>query len=129
MDFDKTLNILPRHFNETKVIQLELMRKMDYKKPYMKEYIKPKAVFDALAILIKQPLYIYENITVNTNWSKTFKLDDGLVEFDLKFTDNKTTINDKNQELDDEVLVDEIQQETMLYESINYMVIDILKFA
>ena len=61
---DKTLNILPRCFDESHIIQIEFMLKMEYKKPYLYETIRPKIVLEAIRYLITQPLYINENITM-----------------------------------------------------------------
>ena len=98
VDIDKTLHILPRQFNETKIIQLELMRRMQYKRPYMKENIRPKVIIEALSYLITKSLYIKENILINTNWIKQFNKDS--VDFHLKYNDHIfTNINDSNSSM------------------------------
>jgi hypothetical protein len=64
---DKTVSILPREFNDTKIIQLKLMRRMAYKKPYLYETIRPNVVLEALEYLLKQPAMSKK--TFNCRWN------------------------------------------------------------
>ena len=44
IDVDTTINHLPRTFEQSQTIQLQLYRKMSYKKPYMYETIRPNVL-------------------------------------------------------------------------------------
>lgn len=59
---------LPRKFNELTVVQLKLMRRMCYKKPYLYEKIRPAKVIHALKRLLTTPLYQEDNIVMVDNW-------------------------------------------------------------
>lgn len=65
---NETASILPRSFNEASVIQLMLMRKMEYKNPYMFETIRPKKVYDAARYLANTDLYKDEGIVLSDEW-------------------------------------------------------------
>ena len=51
-DLDICAKVLPRKFDETSTVQVQLMRRMTYKSPYMYETIRPKKVYDAAIFLL-----------------------------------------------------------------------------
>ncbi len=59
---------LPRPFSEMTIIQLKLMRRMSYTKPYLYEKVRPAAVVQAIKYLIDTPLYEDDNVTLAPNW-------------------------------------------------------------
>lgn len=62
---NETATILPRNFDDASVVQLMLMRKMEYKNPYMFETIRPKKVRNKTISISHpcQPHYI--NLSIN----------------------------------------------------------------
>lgn len=64
---NQTAQILPRNFNDASVIQLMLMRKMEYKTPYLFETIRPKKVYEAAKYLANSELYKEEGIMLSEN--------------------------------------------------------------
>jgi hypothetical protein len=68
---EKTTKNLPRFFNETHTIQIDLKRRISDTHSYMFETVRPKLVLEALNELIKSELYIKENIKINDNWITT----------------------------------------------------------
>lgn len=65
---NETVNILPRQFNEASVIQLMLMRRMEYKSPYLYETVRPKKIYDAARYLAQTSLYQEEGIVLSEDW-------------------------------------------------------------
>jgi hypothetical protein len=125
MKIDRTLNILPRCFDESHIIQIEFMRKMEYKKPYLYETIRPKIVLEAIRYLITQPLYINENITISPEWSELYKGDK------IEFADRSAIRKNDFEQLygsdfeDTEIF----GQETIIEDQIDYLEIEKYKFA
>jgi hypothetical protein len=64
----KTVEKLPRRFDEAHTIQLKFMRKRIYKNPYMYENIRPLVIKNALDYLITTELYRENNIQQNVDW-------------------------------------------------------------
>jgi len=67
-DLDKCASVLPRTFNEMSTIQVKLMRKIIYKKPYMFETVRPFKVLKAAQYLVQQEEYIKEGISLSSDW-------------------------------------------------------------
>ena len=67
-DLDKCASVLPRTFNEMSTIQVKLMRKMNYKKPYMFQTVRPFKVLKAAQYLVQQEGYIEEGIFLSCDW-------------------------------------------------------------
>lgn len=68
-NIDKCVQVLPREFNECSVVELQLMRRMQYNGAYIHDKISPFKVLNALKHLIYAPLYVKENVTLNTNFT------------------------------------------------------------
>jgi hypothetical protein len=68
INVDSIATILPRKFNESSVVHLALMRRIEYKRPYMFETIRPVKVYDACQYLVTTPLYVEENIQLCHDW-------------------------------------------------------------
>jgi hypothetical protein len=81
---DEMVQILPRTISETKVIQVKLRQRMQYKNPYIFESIRPKKIYMAAKYLISQHLYKSKGITLSTHWNCPNKF--------------KSEINEKNIE-------------------------------
>jgi len=67
-DLEKCASVLPRTFNETSIIQVKLMRKMIYKKPYMFQTVRLFKVLKAAQYLVQQEGYIEEGISLSSDW-------------------------------------------------------------
>ncbi|XP_021964938.1 uncharacterized protein LOC110860191 [Folsomia candida] len=65
---NETARILPRRFEDASVIQLMLMRKMEYNNPYLFESIRPKVVYDVAKYVATTELYLEENIVLSDDW-------------------------------------------------------------
>lgn len=68
-NLDICAKVLPRKFNESSTVQVQLMRRMQYKHPYMYETIRPLKVYQAGKYLINTQLYKSENVVLSENWS------------------------------------------------------------
>ena len=62
------MRCLPRRFDNASVVQVKLMRRQHYNKPYIHEKIRPAKVINAMKYLIKTPLYVEDGICWNTEW-------------------------------------------------------------
>ena len=69
IDVEKSVNKLPRTFEQSQTIQLQLFRKMSYKKPYLYETIRPQNVLAAARYLLSTQLFREEGIEVSENWT------------------------------------------------------------
>jgi len=65
IDVSTAVNAIPRPQDETYVIEMSLMRKMEYKTPYLRERIRPADVWAAAEFLCQTPLYTEFGITLN----------------------------------------------------------------
>lgn len=70
-DLDICAQVLPRKFDETSTIQVQLMRRMKYKSPYMHETIRPQKVFEAAQYLVHTDLYKAENVELCDDWHRS----------------------------------------------------------
>ncbi len=70
VDVCETVKVLPRKMCESSVVHLALMRRMDYKLPYMFETIRPMKVYAACKYLVNTPLYKQEGITLSSEWDE-----------------------------------------------------------
>src|ERR1700709_161898 len=68
-DLDICAQVLPRKFNETSTVQVQLMRRMQYKSPYMYETIRPQKVYRAAQYLLNTELYEAEDVVLSEDWS------------------------------------------------------------
>lgn len=73
---NETASILPRQFDDASVVQVMLMRKMEYKTPYLFETIRPKKVYDAARYLANSDLYKQDGITLSDNWLRNLPDDE-----------------------------------------------------
>lgn len=69
IDVDHTVNQLPRTFDQSQTIQLQLFRKMCYKRPYIYETVRPKVVLTAAQYLLSTELFKAEGIKLSKTWS------------------------------------------------------------
>ena len=67
-DLDVCAQVLPRTFDESSTVMVELMRKMSYRSPYMSETIRPQKVYDAAKYLVGSELYISEKVALSDDW-------------------------------------------------------------
>ena len=75
IDIEQSVNILPREFDRTSTIQLAFKRRLQYRGSYIKEWIRPHAVYRAAEYLVKQPLYQEEGIGVSLDFLARHQLD------------------------------------------------------
>ena len=71
IDIEECVNILPREFDRTSTIQLAFKRRLQYKGSYIREWVRPHAVYRAAEYLVKQPLYKEEGIGVSLDFLGT----------------------------------------------------------
>jgi hypothetical protein len=67
-DLDVCAEVLPRTFNQTSTVQVQLMRRMKYRSPYMYETIRPYKVYNAAKCLMSTELYISQNVAFSEDW-------------------------------------------------------------
>jgi len=68
IDVSDTVKVLPREISNSSVIHLALMRRMDYKTPYMFETVRPARIYNACKYLVTTPAYIKEGVTLSDAW-------------------------------------------------------------
>lgn len=73
-NLDMCVKSLPRQYQETSVVELKLMRKMDFKRPYIYDNIRPAKVLEAVRYLINTPLYTEDGVTLSDNWDSSVNL-------------------------------------------------------
>jgi len=67
-DLDVCAQVLPRRFDDTSTVHVQLMRRMRYNVPYMYEIIRPKVVFEAAKMLLASELYVSHGATLCDDW-------------------------------------------------------------
>ena len=75
IDIELSVNILPREFDRTSTIQLAFKRRLQYKGSYIREWVRPHAVYRAAEYLVKQPLYQEEGIGVSLDFLARHQLE------------------------------------------------------
>jgi len=70
-DLDICTSVIPRNFNNTSTVQVQLMRRLNDKRPYMYETIRPSKVHRAAEYLVGTQLYRNENIKLSRKWEKS----------------------------------------------------------
>ena len=65
----------PREFDRTSTIQLAFKRRLQYKGSYIREWVRPHAVYRAAEYLVKQPFYQEEGIGVSFDFLASHQLD------------------------------------------------------
>jgi len=68
IDVNETEKILPRKITNASVVHLALMRKLQYKHPYLFETIRPDKVYNACKYLVSTPVYQDEEIQLSEEW-------------------------------------------------------------
>jgi len=63
-----TVSVLPRTFDSTYVIQVNLKRKLEYSHNFMTETIQPARVIQAVRYLVNTELYKKHNISFEDDW-------------------------------------------------------------
>ncbi|XP_065356189.1 uncharacterized protein LOC135950582 [Calliphora vicina] len=71
IQLDKTVNVLPRRFDQTEVIQVHLKRRLEYNHSFMTETIRPRIIIGAVQYLVNTDLYRKHNITISDDWLDT----------------------------------------------------------
>lgn len=69
-DLDVCAQVLPRSFNDAFVTQVRLMRRMEYKNPYLQDKISPYRVYKAAKYLINTELYKQHGILLSDEWQR-----------------------------------------------------------
>ncbi|MFN7491091.1 MAG: DUF6570 domain-containing protein [Chryseotalea sp.] len=137
VNVEKTLNMLPVNFKDSKIIQLNFMRKIDYTKPYMRDTVRPKIVIEAVKYLTSQKLYKDNAIIMSNEWLDKHKTDkeDFVVETDDEDAPdqgNDTIMSDSSSGSDSEE-DDELENNPLLQVNdtvlINKNIIEELKIA
>ena len=81
IDINKTVNQLPRTFQQSQTIQLQLFRKMSFSKPYLYETIRPNLVQEAALYLSNTELFKQEKVVFSVDWVKSVKESDKDINF------------------------------------------------
>ncbi|OXA57943.1 Myosin-3 [Folsomia candida] len=68
-DMDIVAKVIPRRFDETSTVQVQLKRRMSYKHPFMFQTIRPHKVFHAANYLVRTELYRKENVFLSSDWA------------------------------------------------------------
>jgi len=68
IDVSDTVKVLPREITNSSVIHLALMRRMDFKTPYMFETVRPAKIYNACKYLVTTPVYIKEGVALSDSW-------------------------------------------------------------
>jgi hypothetical protein len=92
-DISETLKKLPRHPDDAKIVAVQLKRRLKYQNSHLAEYIRPKAVVDAVKTLKRLGNPFYQDIAVDENF-----LDKPIVEIDTQME----TESEKRERLEDE---------------------------
>ncbi len=71
-DVDKTVNLLPRNFEDSGTIQLKFKRMLTHKSDFMHEMVRPNRVLTAAEYLVQQDLYKTEGINLSLVWHTQF---------------------------------------------------------
>ncbi|OXA48651.1 uncharacterized protein LOC110855134 [Folsomia candida] len=74
-DMDIVAKVIPRRFDETSTVQVQLKRRMTYKLPYMFETIRPYKVFHAANYLVRTELYKKEKVFLSSDWANSVSTD------------------------------------------------------
>jgi len=69
-DFNICAKVLPRSFDESSTVQVQLMRRMKYQSPYMYKTIRPLKVYQAAKYFQGTDLYLSENVSLSDEWSR-----------------------------------------------------------
>lgn len=69
-NLDKCVEKLPRTFDETSVVQIQLKRKQQYHGYYIYDKIRPFKVLNALRYLLDTPLYQKSNVVLSEDWDR-----------------------------------------------------------
>ena len=102
IDIDKTVNQLPRTFQQSQTIQLQFFRKLSFSKPYLFETIRPNVVLEAAFYLSNTELFKLQKVSLSEDWVNSVKgctdvnfiinLNDKPVELNTEIEDNKTEV-------------------------------------
>ena len=68
INIDTTVSIIPRDIENHRTIAVSLMRKMEYKNPYLYEVVRTARVIDAAKYLCNTPLYKEHQIALSNIW-------------------------------------------------------------
>ncbi|OXA39864.1 hypothetical protein Fcan01_25227 [Folsomia candida] len=74
-DMDIVAKVIPRRFDETSTVQVQLKRRMTYKHPYMFQTIRPYKVFHAANYLVRTELYKKEKVFLSSDWANSVSTD------------------------------------------------------
>ncbi|CAF1096137.1 unnamed protein product, partial [Brachionus calyciflorus] len=68
IDTQRTLEKLPRNFNQSETIQIKFKRKLGFEQDYKYERVRPSYVLEAVKFLVKKPLFIENGIHIDDDW-------------------------------------------------------------
>ncbi len=117
------VQVLPRQFDESSTVQVMLMRKLCYKRPFMYETIRPLKVYQAAKYLAGTDLYKVEGVVLSNDWvDGTLETCDFVVNDDDKRLvddlqpnqDDEDKINISENTLEVEEDEEQVQQETLV---------------
>lgn len=67
-DLDVCTSVIPRTFDNTSTVQVQLMRRLTDRTPYMYETIRPAKTYAAAKYLLDTEGYEQENVTLSRSW-------------------------------------------------------------
>ena len=93
IDVEKTVNQLPRTFQQSQTIQLQLFRKLSYSKPYLYETIRPNLVVEAASYLSNTNLFKDQKVVLSVDWVNSVPENNGNVNFIVNPNDKHLDVN------------------------------------
>lgn len=80
IDINTNVSIIPRNVDDHHTIAVSLMRKMEYKRPYLYEVIRPNKVIAAAKYLSLTPLYQEHGIAISNIWNITNEYQESFID-------------------------------------------------
>ncbi|XP_037811885.1 uncharacterized protein LOC119603786 [Lucilia sericata] len=68
ISLDRTVDVLPRTFDQTEVIQVHLKRRLEFNHSFMTETIRPGQILSAARYLVNTELYRAHGVTISEQW-------------------------------------------------------------
>ena len=93
IDVEKTVNQLPRTFQQSQTIQLQLFRKRSFSKPYLYETIRPNLVVEAARYLSDTDLFKDQKVVLSKDWVVSVSEKNGDANFIVNPNDEPSDLN------------------------------------
>jgi len=67
-DLDTSVSCIPRTEDQTSIIPVILVRRLDHEKPYLFQMVRPVKIYEAAKYLLTTPIYKEEGATLSVDW-------------------------------------------------------------